>query len=315
MDDSERALLATVADLYYNEKLSQDEIANKLYFSRSKVSRLLQRSVDTGVVEIHINFPYVCIPELEEQICQRYSLKSCSVLRTSFAQILNDDSFDRLTRFAAHSIETLLKPGMRIGISSGQTVTAVSKQITGRSGLDLKFVQVKGMANADGRYDYDSPTAIHILAEKFESSFSQLYAPLYVKNEIARRYLLNEPLIANVMTEARKADLVIASVAPLDSKYNIWADFLSHDDIKVLQDKGAVCSMMGHFFDRKGRIADQKIEEETVSLSLQDIRKLKHLLLVVSGVHKAKALSAVLFSTCVSSLIIDEKLAEALLRV
>lgn len=315
MDESEKILLSTVADYYYNQKLSQDEIADKLFFSRSKVSRMIQRAHELGVVEIHINFPYICLTDLEEQLSRRYNLKHCSVLRTVFTQMPKEDSFDNLTKFAARVIETLIKPGQRIGISSGKTVTEVSKHIHGKNGLNLKFVQVKGMASADGLYDYDSPTAIHVLAEKFESSFSQLYAPLFVKNEIARRYLLNEPLIANVLSEARKADLVIASVAPIHATKNIWSDFLSSEDIKLLEKQGALGSMMGHFFNRKGDIVESRIEDETVSLSLEDMKALKHLLVVASGEHKAKALDAVLLSSCVSSLIIDEPLARALLRI
>lgn len=315
MDDAEQLLLATVADLYYNEKFSQDEIAEKLFFSRSKVSRMLQRAHDVGVVEIHIKFPYVCLDDLEERICRRYNLKNCSVLRTVFSQIPSEDSFDRLTRFAARYIEKLIKPGLKIGISSGKTVSAVSKHIKGQAGMNLKFVQVKGMASADGCYDYDSPAAIQVLAKKFESSFSQLFAPLFVKNELVRKYLLNEPLIANVLSEAKKTDFVIASVASIHAKDNIWSDFLTAEEIKELKNQGALGSMMGHFFNHEGQIVNRSIDAETISLSLEEIKALKHLLLVAAGEEKAKALDAVLKTSCVSTLIIDEILAQALLRL
>lgn len=313
MDDAEKTLLARVADLYFNKKMSQEDIASKLFFSRSKVSRLLQRAQDTGVVEIRINFPYVRMSDLEESICKRYGLKNCLVLRTEYALEGGEPAFESVTRFAARHIERHLKPAMRIGVSSGQTVSAISRHINGVGGLNLKFVQVKGMASEDGRYDFDSPAAIHILADKFESSFSQLYAPMYVNNEIARRYLLNEPLIANVLAEARKTDLVIASVRALGAKHNIWSDFLSAEHIRLLRHKGAVGSMMGHFFDRNGRIVDEAIENQIVGLSVGELSNLKHLMVVAEGAEKALALGGALHLGCITTLIIDDKLAKALL--
>ena len=50
-------LLATVADLYYIERCSQAEIANRLGYSRSAVSRLLSEAHDRQLIEIRVNHP------------------------------------------------------------------------------------------------------------------------------------------------------------------------------------------------------------------------------------------------------------------
>ncbi len=51
-------LLAQVARNYYEERLTQDDIARRINASRSTVSRLLQQAVDRGIVRILIDYPW-----------------------------------------------------------------------------------------------------------------------------------------------------------------------------------------------------------------------------------------------------------------
>ncbi len=45
-------LLAEVAEMYYIQHLNQAAIAEKLYFSRSKVSRLLTEARESGLASL-----------------------------------------------------------------------------------------------------------------------------------------------------------------------------------------------------------------------------------------------------------------------
>ena len=53
-DLQEYAFLSQVADMYYNQNMMQADIAKRLYFSRSKVSRLLTRAREIGIVDIEV---------------------------------------------------------------------------------------------------------------------------------------------------------------------------------------------------------------------------------------------------------------------
>ena len=50
----EYALISQVAHMYYDLDMLQPEIAAKLYFSRSKVSRMLTQAKKLGIVEIRV---------------------------------------------------------------------------------------------------------------------------------------------------------------------------------------------------------------------------------------------------------------------
>ena len=53
------------ANLYYKEKLSQQEISQQLNISRPWVSKLLKRAEEAGIVRIEILSPYTGHTELE----------------------------------------------------------------------------------------------------------------------------------------------------------------------------------------------------------------------------------------------------------
>ena len=57
IDPIQHELLAEVASLYYEEELTQNEIAARLGLSRVKVYRLLKQSRDEQVVTIVIDWP------------------------------------------------------------------------------------------------------------------------------------------------------------------------------------------------------------------------------------------------------------------
>ena len=46
-------LLTRVSKMYYEQSLTQQQIADRLYLSRPKVSRLLKQARDEGTVPIH----------------------------------------------------------------------------------------------------------------------------------------------------------------------------------------------------------------------------------------------------------------------
>jgi len=53
--ESRKDLLVKVAKMYYTQQLSQQEIADRIFLSRSNVSRLLKTCVEQKVVEFYIN--------------------------------------------------------------------------------------------------------------------------------------------------------------------------------------------------------------------------------------------------------------------
>ena len=75
MVNQDRAqFLATVADLYYIEGLSQAHIAKRFGYSRSAISRLLTEARQNGIVEITIHHPLRRVRRLETRLREAFGL-------------------------------------------------------------------------------------------------------------------------------------------------------------------------------------------------------------------------------------------------
>ena len=104
----ELRLITKVARLYYDQELTQPEIAAQLDLSQATVSRLLKRAREEGIVRVTVNVPYGAYPLLEEQLQNRYELKEAVVVDSveEGEQLLRD-----IGSAAAYYLETTLRPG------------------------------------------------------------------------------------------------------------------------------------------------------------------------------------------------------------
>lgn len=254
--DKNNLLMASIAHLYYKKGLPQDKIAEKLYISRSTVSRLLQKALDQEIVEIHIKFPFERDTRVEKFLGDKYQLKKCHVLVTE-----PSSGFEQLCHYAGSVVEGLISPNMIIGLSSGRTVYRVCQQMIGRQDYNLMFTQVKGNANLNTNYVFDSPEAVRIAAKKFYAKSNLIFSPLFVFNPIARNYLLNDRMISHSLDVARVADLLIASVGMVTkNELNIYTDFFDIKQLKNNKKDEHITSMMGHFLNLNGEIINQSLD-------------------------------------------------------
>lgn len=51
-DNEKRNMLASVANLYYNAEMTQNQIAERFFTSRSKISRMLKEARQLGIEDI-----------------------------------------------------------------------------------------------------------------------------------------------------------------------------------------------------------------------------------------------------------------------
>ncbi len=109
-------MMLRVAQLYYEDKLKQAEISQRLHVSQATVSRLLKRAEKEGVVRVTIAAPRGTYPQYEAALRERYGLNEAIV-----AECYEDREEAILSAIgaaAAHYLEATLSEGDVIGISS-----------------------------------------------------------------------------------------------------------------------------------------------------------------------------------------------------
>jgi DNA-binding transcriptional regulator LsrR (DeoR family) len=72
--------LAEIASLYYEESLSQSEIASRTGYSRSMVSRFLTEARQEGLVEIKVHHPISRRLDLERELQHNMCLGQARVV-------------------------------------------------------------------------------------------------------------------------------------------------------------------------------------------------------------------------------------------
>ena len=121
------SILAMVANLYYNSEMTQNEIADRMYTSRSKISRMLKEARELGIVEISIKEPWERDLNLEKEIQQTYGVKTVRVV--SSRDTGKEQITSRLSEVSAYYLDSVVKEKMVVGISWGNTLYHIVKYI------------------------------------------------------------------------------------------------------------------------------------------------------------------------------------------
>lgn len=311
-NDENAGIMAEIASLYFEQGFSQQQIADRLYFSRSKVSRLLSKAIKENVVEITINYPMERVFRLESELKNIYHLKDVIVAKdygTSFEMLLK-----RVTQMAAQHLDQILETHTPLGITWGETVYHVVEEIEPSSKKHINVIQLMGITENDNNSAYDTPKLIHKLVDKYDGGFSQIYSPLVVENDIIRDSLSKEPIIQRVLKEAREAKIVLTSVGELyNSKTKAWETTLNPSVKTRLIKEGTVGVLLAHFIKADGSLADPDLDKKVIGISLNDLKHIENVMAVAVGEKKAICLFGALNGGYINTLVIDELLARSIL--
>jgi len=112
--------LYQIARLYYEEKLTQEQIASQIGLSRQKVQRLLDSAKKEGIVQIQVISPVSSQREIEKQLEKHFKLTKAIVVSSSIKaeSIIRKD----IGRAAAAYLEDTLRDNDILGIGWGRTV-------------------------------------------------------------------------------------------------------------------------------------------------------------------------------------------------
>ena len=120
-------LIVKIAQLYYEQDMTQAQIARELRIYRTTISRLLKRGRDQGIVTIAINYDYNENLWLEQQLKQKFGLKDVVVVSGN-----DEDEETQLAMMGLHGaqlLDRLLEPGDIVGFSWGRAVSALVENL------------------------------------------------------------------------------------------------------------------------------------------------------------------------------------------
>lgn len=310
MEQHER--LARVAEMYYETQLGQSEIATRMGYSRSMISRLLTEARERGIVEVRINHPIQRRLDLESELKSAFNLAHVRVLAHNsplYAEILH-----RLGIVAASLIDELVKDEMIVGVSWGVTLAETVSSLRPSPKKGVKVLQLIGSLGAS-HHENDGPEIARRMARAFAGEYEILPAPLVVESPQAQAALLSDRHIRQNMLLARKADLLILGMGSVDSEYSslLLEGFITKTQMNQLVKRGAVGDICGLHIDHKGKLVESELVHRTIGIDIDSIKKAPLRLGVAGGPAKTAIINAALRGKIINALVTDEIAASSVL--
>lgn len=306
-------IMTSVARLYYLERLGQSEIASIYGISRSTVSRMLTTARELGIVRISVDDYDPRNPDLERRLIERYGLRHAVVVR-------GVDGSELATRravgyFAAPVVEDWIGKSRSVGLAGGRTLGELIRAIGHRPHPhDLEVVQLMGMIGSSPS-NVDASELSRALASRFHGEFHNINAPAFVEDRRIRDVFLSHSQIRSVWSRFHSLDVAFVGVGTLEESVFVDRKVLEDSELGNLRRLGAVGEICGRYFDVAGRECPSQLRDRVVSIDLDVLREGKEIVAVTTGRARGRAVRAALEGGLVSSLVIDEAGATAVLDV
>lgn len=311
------SLLAEIAGYYYERGMTQNEIADRLCISRTRVSRLLKEAQDKGIVSFSINYHYERHYILEDHLKSRYPLKEVRILNNrNYMQDFDAATIQNaVASLAASYLMEKLQPDMIIGTSWGTTLAKVVHHLQ-PANLPIQLVQLIGSVPC--KFPEHTPQAVIAnLSTLFQCPGHFLNLPLFIEDDYVREVMLRDANNKHILDIGMFSDMVLTGISDMDSVHaqRDWLGYLTEDMYQELIQKGAIGAICARFFDRNGKEVDCRWNRSCVGISFSRLRSVPDVVVIASGTNKAPAITYALKNGLVDTLITDGSTATAVLGI
>lgn len=307
----EDVLAVRVAELYYDEAKTQDEIGALLKISRWKVGRLLTQARERGIVRIEIVHPRARKLGLERELTERFGLSDAIVVPVP------DDAeavLERVAHAAADHLAALRPVPRTLAVSWGRTLTAVVEALPEGWATGVDVVQLNGGVSLSRRSGGAANVAMTI-AQRAGGQATLLPSPAILERVETKRAIEADRTVAAILEQASGAQTYLYSAGPADaSSAHVDNGYLKIADVEELARRGAVGDVLGRYVDADGHIVDPELDARTVGVSLDRLRTAEQAIFVTAGSAKHDIARTVVTSGLCSVLVTDETTARALLE-
>jgi DNA-binding transcriptional regulator LsrR (DeoR family) len=302
----ELRLIARVARMYYEWDMRQAEIAKQLGLSQATVSRLLGRSKEEGIIRISVNLPKGIYTELEETLVKKFGLRDAIVVDSL------DDNEKLIQRdlgaAAAYYFELAIRPNEVIGISSWSAtlVALVDALHSLPRNPGVKVVQILGGVGNPAAEAY----ATHLTSRMAQLVNGEaVYLPVsgVLATEAARDILIADEVAQQAIKlfdHVTTALVGIGAIEPsplLAQSGNIFGP----QELDLLRQENAVGDILLRFFDQNGNPVETGLEKRVISMSLEQLGKVKRAIGVAGGSRKYAAILGALRGHWINVLVTD----------
>ena len=313
MPPEDDELMIRAAWYYYVGGLNQEMTANRLGLTRARVNKMLSEARESGLVSISIDHQRVGVLPIEDMLSRRFGLDFC-ISTPAFGfhapspgdgDIRKQIAFRAVGVAAANHLKTLLAENetITIGTGWGRMIEQMTLHLAGVRAPHARFISVMGSLTANNAYNPFE--VVHNLARRTGAQGFFLPVPFIADSVEDKRVLLSQRSVVKAMEIAETASVCIISAGELTEESLLRSQgMISKVELESLRAAGAVGDTNGIFFDEAGRQVDHDLNQRTIALGFEQLKRLP-VILLIAGQEKAHAAKALLRSGIVNGLIVD----------
>ena len=311
MKSYKKNLVYKIAKAYYENGLSQQQIAEKFGLSRIMISRLLQKALHEKIVEIKIYPPEDPNVELERRLEEMYGLKEAIVVPSSAN---NEEILEALGKAGVNYLQRNLNGNETISISWGKTLLSLVNTLPPANYKDLEIVQMIGGLG----YPEDELSGTELtlrMADALNARAKLLNSPGIVNSEALCSALKMESQIQATLNIARKSKIALVGIGSF-SKGSIMFKIdriLTLEDVAFLKKNNAVGDISLRFFNKEGKFIKGALNNRVVGLAIEEIKSIPYVVGIAGGEEKVATIHAALKGKLINVLITDSRTAKKII--
>lgn len=296
------------ANLYYKDKLSQQEIAKKMNISRPWVSKLLTRAEADGIVKIEIISPYIYDGSLEKELTEKYGLEHVEIIH-------NNRDTNAIAIAAAKYLLSILQANDTIGIGWGTSVSCLISHIT--STIAYPQVHVFPLAGSFGEESNFVPNVSTLrLSEALGASAHTLHIPARCYSAEEHKILSENQETINVLEQAEHSDILLLGIGVVEDSFSSRYGLFTEDDIQKMHAQKAMGDVALQYFDKSGTPIHTEATELLIKADIFKASANARISIGMAlGLHKANIIHIALEKKLVNVFFTDEETALALLSL
>ncbi|WP_353222238.1 sugar-binding transcriptional regulator [Salinisphaera hydrothermalis] len=297
-----------VAWFYYIEGLTQNEVAKRVGLSRPLVNQILATCRAEGLIQIRLDSDISSCTQLAGQLISRFGLLDAVVTPSP----AHPENLARTIGLqAGFYLSDQLNHDLQVAIGWGETLW---HSLKGVERQNLRNSSIASMLGGLTRYAeisaYETATR---LADMLSAHCYYMAAPVYTDDAQTRDLFVNQPMLQEVFSRVRSADIALCSVGQMDAQATLHRlELVGEDDLADLRARHAVGDLLGHYLDAEGNVVDCDLNSRVVATHPADLRHIERVVLASGGQTKVEIINAVLRAGYANVLVTDEETAELL---
>lgn len=304
-------IIVRVAELYYEMGQTQQEIADRLNYSRPMISKILSSAHELGIVQISIKNPNSEAKELEAKLEELVSRPDrpfkAIVVPSSMEEELTNK---RVYKAAANYLEDNISDNQIIGIGRGSSIYGLANNLSGNKRTGIETVPLAGgMGDVDSTYQVNETA--RIVSERLGGVCHYIYSPVYLGRKATKDAILSDPELKPTFDLWNKLDWAILGIGAIFQYNN---DYYKDLVLKAEKETGqkAVADLCINLIDPFGKAIC--FNAPVIAINFSQLRKAKRVMAVASGTFKTQAILACIKGDWIDILVTDEYTAIDLIK-